>query len=130
MLDQHHPTLLCPTCWVRLNMHHVGYCCIMLDVVGSSLILFKLEKYFPEASEAARDRRSRAACEAEGKLFRLFIQIIKNSNYLFSGLFYSMDMREKCFLIKKTTNFSGRKQFVHCNIYKNNFDRIKLGNCS
>ncbi len=22
--------------------HHVGYCCIMLDDVGSSLILFKL----------------------------------------------------------------------------------------
>ena len=28
-----------------------------------------LEKYFPEALEAARDRRSRAASEAEGKYF-------------------------------------------------------------
>jgi hypothetical protein len=27
------------------------------------------EKYFPEASEAAQDRRSRAASEAEGKYF-------------------------------------------------------------
>ncbi len=41
MLDQHHPTLLCPTCWVRLNTM-LDICCIMLDDVGSSLILFKL----------------------------------------------------------------------------------------
>ncbi len=35
MLDQHHPTLLCPTCWVRLNtmLDIVALCWMMLDQV-------------------------------------------------------------------------------------------------
>ena len=35
MLDQHHPTLLCPTCWVRLNtmLDIVALCWKMLDEV-------------------------------------------------------------------------------------------------
>jgi hypothetical protein len=32
-------------------------------------IPYVLEKYFPEVSEAARDQRSKAASEAEGKYF-------------------------------------------------------------
>ncbi len=31
--------------------HHVGYCCIMLDDVGSSLILFKLFIQHPPTFE-------------------------------------------------------------------------------
>ncbi len=35
MLDQHHPTSLCPTCWVRLNtmLDIVALCWMMLDQV-------------------------------------------------------------------------------------------------